>query len=135
MPPSIDRSIVDAVVNHAGLATTTVVEGGDWESIAVAREAAPFFARGCLACLEAFVAARVGRRMDDVGGGKSSDSGSEVRALCSLLLDRMPFSFMLPPSSIIPSFAVPADFRFFDLRDTPPSPFVFFLLLIVVGVG
>ena len=134
MPPSIDCSIVDAVVNHTGLDATTAIEGGDWDSIAVAREAAPFFASGCLACLEAFVAAQVGRRLDDVDGGRGS-SMSEVRASRSLPSDGMAHPFILPLSSVTSSFALSVDFGFFDLRDMPSSPRIFFLFPVVVAVG
>lgn len=97
--------------------------------------AAPLFAHGCLACLEAVVAAQVGRHLDDIDEGESSNSGSEVCTSCSLPLDHVSFSFMLPCSSIICSFTVPADFGFFNFCDMPSSLFVFFLLPIVMGVG
>jgi hypothetical protein len=85
--------------------------------------------------LEVAAAAQAGHHFDNVGGGgESSDSRSEVRALCSLLSHHMSFLFMLLCSSILFSFTTPADFGFFNLRDIPPLPFIFFLLPIVVGI-
>ena len=58
VPPSIDQSISNALIDHTGLVAMLVVEGGNGDSITAACEMVPFFfGCSCLAGWEALVTA------------------------------------------------------------------------------